>query len=150
MNRIPPDRSMPAVLLTDGPDTTATVHAHGWNITATIDTGCAARLAHTMTGSRRALIWHGRGWTISLPLPAPETATGTSARQADATPTGHIPAVIPERPDAPTQQLPVIDPPGHATGGHGTGGAGTRADLLTRWRSITQAATRRKQPGTRQ
>lgn len=108
MNRIPPDRSMPAVLLTDGPDTTATVHAHGWNITATIDTARAARLTHTMTGSRRALIWHGRGWTISLPLPAPETTTGTSVRQADATPTGHIPAVIPERPDAPTQQLPVI------------------------------------------
>lgn len=146
MNRIPPDRSMPAVLLTDGPDTTATVHAHGWNITATIDTGCAARLAHTMTGSRRALIWHGRGWTISLPLPAP----GTSVRQADATPTGHIPAVIPDEPGAPTQQLPVIDPPGHATDGHGTGGAGTRADLLTRWRSITQAATRRKHTGTRQ
>lgn len=146
MNRIPPDRSMPAVLLTDGPDTTATAHAHGWTITATISTARTARLAHAMTGSRRALIWHGRGWTISLPLPAP----GTSARQADATPTGHIPAVIPDEPDAPTRQLPVIDPTGPAAGGHGTDGPRTRADLLAQWRSITQAATRRTQPGTGQ
>lgn len=146
MNHIPPDRSMPAVLLTDGPDTTATVHAHGWTITDTISTARTARLAHTMTGSRRALIWHGRGWTISLPLPAPGTATGTSARQADTTPTGQIP----ERPDASTQQPPATDPPGHATDGHGTGGAGTRADLLAQWRSITQAAARRTHPGTGQ
>lgn len=150
MNRIPPDRSMPAVLLTDGPDTTATVHAHGWTITATISTARTARLAHAMTGSRRALIWHGRGWTISLPLPAPGTAAGTSVRQADATPTGHIPATLPGEPDAPTQQLPATAPPGQAAGGHGPGRAGTRADLLDRWRSITQAATRRKHPGTGQ
>lgn len=119
MNRIPPDRATPAVLLTDGPDTTATAHAHGWNITATIDTGRAARLTHAMTGSRRALIWHGRGWTISLPLTAPDT------------PTRHLPADAQEE---------------HPTAGR----IGTRADLPARWRSTTQAATRRSQPDTEQ
>ena len=44
MNRIPPDRSMPAVLLTDGPDTTATVHAHGWNITEIGRASCRERV----------------------------------------------------------------------------------------------------------
>lgn len=145
MNRIPPDRSMPAVLLTDGPDTTATVHAHGWTITATISTARAARLAHAMTGSRRALIWHGRGWTISLPLPAPAGAMVAPPRPADGTP-GHTPT----GPEPPTRQTPAGAPPGQAAGDHGTGAPGTRADLLDRWRSITQAATRRKQPGTGQ
>lgn len=146
MNRIPPDRSMPAVLLTDGPDTTASVHAHGWNIADTIDTGRAARLAHAMAGSRCALIWHGRGWTISLPLPANDT---TSVR-SDATPTGHIPTVIPDEPDASTRELTAIVPTGHAAGGHGTDGPRTRADLLAQWHSITQAAARRTRPDTEQ
>lgn len=99
MNRIPPDRSMPAVLLTDGPDTTATVHAHGWNITTTIDTARAARLTHTMTGSHRALIWHGRGWTISLPLPAPRRPPA----QAHDRRTPHQPGISPpSSPSGPT------------------------------------------------
>lgn len=146
MNHIPPDRATPAVLLTDGPDTTATVHAYGWNIADTIDTGRAARLAQAMAGSRRALIWHGRGWTISLPLPAPAPAPG----QSDATPTGHIPTVIPNEPDASTRQLPAIAPTGHTTGDHGTDSPRTRADLLAQWHSITQAATRRTLPDTEQ
>ena len=113
MNRIPPDRSMPAVLLTDGPDTTATVHAHGWNITTTIDTARAARLAHSMTGSHRALIWHGRGWTISLPLPAPSAS-------AQARPTAYR-GRAPRRPASPahatrTPHQPGISPPSSPSG----------------------------------
>ncbi len=122
MNRIPPDRATPALLLTNNPGDATQAATQGWNIHTRLADGRAARLARIMAGARGALIWQGQDWTISLPL-----ATRSEPKEQP----DHGPrAATPTTAKAPSPRQP-----------------GTRADLLAQWSRITTAATAKANAG---
>lgn len=138
--RIPPDRAIPAILLTDGPESTRQATRAGWTIGTLIEPGRGNTLAQAMTGHACALIWTDADWAIILPVdPAiPRERTATAGDNTDTASFSAVTA-MPDEPDADTIRMPVIglaDPDGHRRA--------TRADLLDKWHRITQAAAKRK------